>query len=179
MTRCKDVRPTRVSFSLNIKPSSLSPPPHPISQWPPPSQHTLLLSLSPHPTPPPLAQSSVASPLQLPLPNVRSPPSSSAMTPAYPLPPTSVVARSVVSQALDPQRKRLARSGLWKRPKCSSRVAIAYVLPSLPSSYCGVTRAHLPLPFPLRQHGVGNWKAILNDPSLHFDNRSPVDLKDR
>ena len=29
------------------------------------------------------------------------------------------------------------------------------------------------------QHGVGNWKAILNDTSLHFDNRSPVDLKDR
>ncbi|KAI5120239.1 hypothetical protein M0805_007543 [Coniferiporia weirii] len=27
--------------------------------------------------------------------------------------------------------------------------------------------------------GVGNWKAILNDPSLKFDNRSPVDLKDR
>jgi len=26
---------------------------------------------------------------------------------------------------------------------------------------------------------VGNWKAILNDPTLHFDNRSPVDLKDR
>ena len=26
---------------------------------------------------------------------------------------------------------------------------------------------------------MGNWKAILNDPSLHFDNRSPVDLKDR
>ena len=33
--------------------------------------------------------------------------------------------------------------------------------------------------FPLSQHGVGNWKAILNDPSLHFDSRSPVDLKDR
>ncbi|THG95737.1 hypothetical protein EW026_g5963 [Hermanssonia centrifuga] len=27
--------------------------------------------------------------------------------------------------------------------------------------------------------GVGNWKAILNDPELKFDNRSPVDLKDR
>ncbi|KAI0338683.1 hypothetical protein BDW22DRAFT_1422972 [Trametopsis cervina] len=27
--------------------------------------------------------------------------------------------------------------------------------------------------------GVGNWKAILNDPDLKFDNRSPVDLKDR
>ncbi|EKM52488.1 uncharacterized protein PHACADRAFT_260934 [Phanerochaete carnosa HHB-10118-sp] len=27
--------------------------------------------------------------------------------------------------------------------------------------------------------GVGNWKAILNDPDLRFDNRSPVDLKDR
>ncbi|KAI6007071.1 hypothetical protein EDD15DRAFT_2394832 [Pisolithus albus] len=27
--------------------------------------------------------------------------------------------------------------------------------------------------------GVGNWKAILKDPSLKFDNRSPVDLKDR
>ncbi|KAH7925000.1 hypothetical protein BV22DRAFT_1065728 [Leucogyrophana mollusca] len=27
--------------------------------------------------------------------------------------------------------------------------------------------------------GVGNWKAILKDPSLKFDSRSPVDLKDR
>ncbi|KAI0697777.1 hypothetical protein BC835DRAFT_1337111 [Cytidiella melzeri] len=27
--------------------------------------------------------------------------------------------------------------------------------------------------------GVGNWKTILNDPELKFDNRSPVDLKDR
>ncbi|KAF9221773.1 hypothetical protein BS17DRAFT_710461 [Gyrodon lividus] len=27
--------------------------------------------------------------------------------------------------------------------------------------------------------GVGNWKAILKDPKLKFDNRSPVDLKDR
>ncbi|TCD62543.1 hypothetical protein EIP91_006748 [Steccherinum ochraceum] len=27
--------------------------------------------------------------------------------------------------------------------------------------------------------GVGNWKAILNDPDFVFDNRSPVDLKDR
>ena len=26
---------------------------------------------------------------------------------------------------------------------------------------------------------MGNWKAILNDPELKFDNRSPVDLKDR
>jgi len=26
---------------------------------------------------------------------------------------------------------------------------------------------------------VGNWKTILRDPTLHFDNRSPVDLKDR
>lgn len=26
---------------------------------------------------------------------------------------------------------------------------------------------------------MGNWKAILNDPNLKFDNRSPVDLKDR
>lgn len=29
------------------------------------------------------------------------------------------------------------------------------------------------------QWGVGNWKAILNDPDFVFDNRSPVDLKDR
>ncbi|KAL4248780.1 hypothetical protein ABKN59_008370 [Abortiporus biennis] len=29
------------------------------------------------------------------------------------------------------------------------------------------------------KYGVGNWKAILNDPDLKFDNRSPVDLKDR
>ncbi|KAF5381836.1 hypothetical protein D9757_008353 [Collybiopsis confluens] len=29
------------------------------------------------------------------------------------------------------------------------------------------------------KHGVGNWKTILSDPTLSFDNRSPVDLKDR
>ncbi|KAI0053499.1 hypothetical protein FA95DRAFT_1481607 [Auriscalpium vulgare] len=29
------------------------------------------------------------------------------------------------------------------------------------------------------RHGVGNWKAILHDPTLIFDHRSPVDLKDR
>ncbi|KAI0060075.1 hypothetical protein BV25DRAFT_1828164 [Artomyces pyxidatus] len=29
------------------------------------------------------------------------------------------------------------------------------------------------------RHGVGNWKAILNDTTLQFDHRSPVDLKDR
>ncbi|KAF8055241.1 hypothetical protein FPV67DRAFT_1436555 [Lyophyllum atratum] len=29
------------------------------------------------------------------------------------------------------------------------------------------------------RHGVGNWKTILSDPTLKFDNRSPVDLKDR
>ncbi|KAH6890844.1 hypothetical protein BKA70DRAFT_1389789 [Coprinopsis sp. MPI-PUGE-AT-0042] len=29
------------------------------------------------------------------------------------------------------------------------------------------------------KHGVGNWKTILRDPTLSFDNRSPVDLKDR
>ncbi|GJE89123.1 SANT/Myb domain-containing protein [Phanerochaete sordida] len=29
------------------------------------------------------------------------------------------------------------------------------------------------------KYGVGNWKAILNDPELRFDSRSPVDLKDR
>lgn len=32
---------------------------------------------------------------------------------------------------------------------------------------------------PFIQWGVGNWKTILNDPDLKFDNRSPVDLKDR
>lgn len=32
---------------------------------------------------------------------------------------------------------------------------------------------------PFLQWGVGNWKTILNDPDLKFDNRSPVDLKDR
>lgn len=46
---------------------------------------------------------------------------------------------------------------------------------SIHPSLCGVSRAH----FASQQHGVGNWKAILNDTSLHFDNRSPVDLKDR
>ncbi|KAF8885648.1 hypothetical protein BD779DRAFT_1673605 [Infundibulicybe gibba] len=30
-----------------------------------------------------------------------------------------------------------------------------------------------------RIHGVGSWKTILSDPNLKFDNRSPVDLKDR
>ncbi|KIL64371.1 hypothetical protein M378DRAFT_595224 [Amanita muscaria Koide BX008] len=30
-----------------------------------------------------------------------------------------------------------------------------------------------------QRHGVGNWKTILSDPDLKFDNRSPVDLKDR
>ncbi|KAF8902860.1 hypothetical protein CPB85DRAFT_1457627 [Mucidula mucida] len=29
------------------------------------------------------------------------------------------------------------------------------------------------------KHGVGNWKTILSDPEFQFDNRSPVDLKDR
>ncbi|KAK7046020.1 hypothetical protein VNI00_007015 [Paramarasmius palmivorus] len=29
------------------------------------------------------------------------------------------------------------------------------------------------------KHGVGNWKTILGDPEFTFDNRSPVDLKDR
>jgi hypothetical protein len=30
------------------------------------------------------------------------------------------------------------------------------------------------------QHGVGNWKAILDDPTLTFaEDRTPVDLKDR
>ncbi|RXW17360.1 hypothetical protein EST38_g8494 [Candolleomyces aberdarensis] len=29
------------------------------------------------------------------------------------------------------------------------------------------------------KHGVGNWKTILRDPTLKFDSRSPVDLKDR
>ncbi|PFH49277.1 hypothetical protein AMATHDRAFT_127044, partial [Amanita thiersii Skay4041] len=30
-----------------------------------------------------------------------------------------------------------------------------------------------------QRHGVGNWKTILSDPDLKFDDRSPVDLKDR
>lgn len=29
------------------------------------------------------------------------------------------------------------------------------------------------------QHGVGNWKTILQDPDLQFHDRSAVDLKDR
>ncbi|KIY47083.1 hypothetical protein FISHEDRAFT_74996 [Fistulina hepatica ATCC 64428] len=29
------------------------------------------------------------------------------------------------------------------------------------------------------KHGVGNWKSILEDPELKFENRTPVDLKDR
>ena len=29
------------------------------------------------------------------------------------------------------------------------------------------------------QHGVGNWKLILEDPRFEFQDRSPVDLKDR
>jgi hypothetical protein len=97
----------------------------PIQQWPPLSRHTLLLSLSQLPFPLPLAQSNVACPLQPQLQSARSLPSSFAMTPAYPLPPTSVVARSVVLRAQHLRRKRPARSGPWKRPKCSSRAAIA------------------------------------------------------
>jgi hypothetical protein len=113
------------SQSLNIKSHLSSPSAHPISQWPPPSQHTPLPSLSPHPIPLPPALSNVASPLQPPLPSARSLLSSFAMTPAYPHPPMNVVARSAVSQALHLQRKRLARSGPWKRHRCSSRAAIA------------------------------------------------------
>ncbi|KAL0952900.1 hypothetical protein HGRIS_007118 [Hohenbuehelia grisea] len=30
-----------------------------------------------------------------------------------------------------------------------------------------------------QKHGVGNWKTILSDKTLQFDDRSPVDLKDR
>ena len=37
----------------------------------------------------------------------------------------------------------------------------------------------LPTTLTSPKHGVGNWKAILSDPTLQFDNRSPVDLKDR
>lgn len=35
------------------------------------------------------------------------------------------------------------------------------------------------IPSFLIKWGVGNWKAILKDPELKFDSRSPVDLKDR
>ena len=62
-----------------------------------------------------------------------------------------------------------AKSGPKRRHKCSSTAATRYVAPpttTLSSS-------------PLFQWGVGNWKAILKDPKLKFDNRSPVDLKDR
>lgn len=37
----------------------------------------------------------------------------------------------------------------------------------------------LPFTDDCMKYGVGNWKAILNDPALKFDSRSPVDLKDR
>jgi len=126
---CKDERSGQhaspLSLALNIKTSPSSTLRLPISQWPPPSQHTHLPSPSPLPFPLPPAQSNVASPLQLPLPSVRSLPTSFAMTPGYPLPPRSVVARSVVLRVPFLKRKRLARSGPWKRPKCSSRAAIA------------------------------------------------------
>ena len=97
----------------------------PIAQWPQLSRHILLLSLSLLPFLLPLAQSNVASPLRHQPPSVRYLPSSFAMTLVYPLPPRSVVARSVVSQAPYLRRKRLARSGPWRRHKCSSRAAIA------------------------------------------------------
>lgn len=42
----------------------------------------------------------------------------------------------------------------------------------MPAARCGLLLVSI-------QWGVGNWKAILNDPELTFDNRSPVDLKDR
>jgi hypothetical protein len=29
------------------------------------------------------------------------------------------------------------------------------------------------------QHGVGNWKKVLDDAQFHFNGRSSVDLKDR
>jgi hypothetical protein len=64
----------------------------------------------------------------------------------------------------------LVNAGQWKRCECLSEAAIASVF-VLPLS--GIV-------YSLRfsQHGA-NRKAILNDASLHFDNRSPVDLKDR
>lgn len=43
----------------------------------------------------------------------------------------------------------------------------------------GTSTAPPRTPLTPRQWGVGNWKAILKDPKLRFDNRSPVDLKDR
>lgn len=44
-------------------------------------------------------------------------------------------------------------------------------------SFCCVTDVHLPLPAPLQKHSVCNWKAISNNPFLHFDNHSLVDIQ--
>jgi hypothetical protein len=99
----------------------------PTQQWPQPSAHTLPPSPSPHPSPRPPVRNNVASRSRLPLPSARSPLSSFGMTQACPCPRhlTSVAASSVVSAALHLPRKRPAKSGQWKRPKCSSKAAIA------------------------------------------------------
>ena len=69
------------------------------------------------------------------------------------------------------QRKNLAKNGLQKRHRCSSKAVIE----------CVIHRNELEARSDLcqHQHGVGNWKTILSDCSLEFDSRSSVDLKDR
>ena|SRR6266850_964311 len=99
----------------------------PTQQWPQPSAHTPPPSRSLRPSPRPPARNNVASRSRHRLPSARSLLSSFGTTQACPCPRhlTSVAASSVVSAALDLPRKRPAKSGQWKRPKCSSKAAIA------------------------------------------------------
>ena len=126
-----------LSLHLSSSPLIIPSRSNPFLQWLQPSQHTLQLSLSLHPSlRPPLAPNNVASRSRHQLQNARCPPSSSGMTQVYPCPPLpkSGAARSVVSPAPHRPRKRPARSGPWKKHRCSSRAAIAYVFPSSLSS---------------------------------------------
>ncbi|KAJ7782150.1 hypothetical protein B0H14DRAFT_3585433 [Mycena olivaceomarginata] len=89
------------------------------------------------------------------------------------------------------QGRNRAASERRRRHRCSWMGVILRAFPSLPppSSPFSPLATFLflfVLPFfektdvtPRAQHGVGNWKAILSDPTLEFQGRSPVDLKDR
>ncbi|KAF8317884.1 hypothetical protein DL93DRAFT_2055156, partial [Clavulina sp. PMI_390] len=74
------------------------------------------------------------------------------LPPAPPLPSTS--SAGTMDPPLDPAPKR-ARRNMWTEEETKCLV-----------EGCKI-------------HGVGNWKMILEDPRFHFQDRSPVDLKDR